>query len=100
MQHLPYFYPGHPAVGPAAAAALSAEQIKACSAAGMLGAPAPSLFTIDNILAPRPLVRQPPAYFPYPAAAFAAHAAHHDLFGKLSSLALIVWLVLMFVLAV
>ncbi|XP_070182814.1 homeobox protein goosecoid-like [Littorina saxatilis] len=57
------------------------ERLKNCqnnylaAAAAMSSSASPSLFTIDSILAPRPLLghRPPPAYMPFP-----GMASHHD----------------------
>ena len=76
MQHLsPYYY--------------AAEQLKAAASSGGLLPPAmhnanmagSSLFTIDSILAPRPLGihQRTTPYFPYPAL---HHPSVHDFFGK------------------
>lgn len=59
MAHLPYYY--------------SAEHLKTAVSNTMLSAAAahsPSLFTIDSILAPRPILasQRPSPYFPYPTA--------------------------------
>lgn len=64
MHHLPYYY--------------SPEQIKSFHT-GMLSAAAgnSSLFSIDNILAPRPLMAPRP-YFPYTS----LPPTPHDIFGK------------------
>ena len=82
MQHLsPYYY--------------AAEQLKAAAASGSGISPAlhsasmaassvgSSLFSIDSILAPRPLglSQRPGPYFPYPATI--PHPSMHDFFGKL-----------------
>ncbi|XP_074663002.1 uncharacterized protein LOC141915388 [Tubulanus polymorphus] len=61
MQHLPYYFP-------------TAEQLKSAS---LLSGHGRSLFTIDSILAPRPIhYQRPTPYLPY--AAFPSHAAHPD----------------------
>nr|CAD45551.1 goosecoid protein [Patella vulgata] len=56
MPHLPYYY--------------AAGQLKSCHSALMANSAAggsPSLFSIDSILAPRPVpAHRPTAYFPYP----------------------------------
>lgn len=66
---------------------MSGEQLKSAGFSPAFSAPSSSLFTIDNILAPRPLTLPPRPYFPYPAAAAAAAAAAalhhpHDFLGK------------------
>ncbi len=76
MQHLPptFYYP-------------SSEQLKALGL-GLTPSPhpgpaTPSLFTIENLLAPRPLIPPPPRpapYLTYPPSLPALH--HHDFLGK------------------
>ena len=68
MHHLPYYY--------------SPEQLKSyhngiLSAAAAAAAGNSSLFSIDNILAPRPML-PPRSYFPYPT----LPPTPHDIFGK------------------
>ncbi|XP_071079842.1 homeobox protein goosecoid-like [Haliotis cracherodii] len=68
MPHLPYYY--------------TAEQLKSCHnsmlAASAAGASHPSIFTIDSILAPRPiLAHRPTPYFAYPG----MPPTHHDFFA-------------------
>nr|AHY88464.1 gsc [Terebratalia transversa] len=69
MQHIPYYYPG-----------ASSEHLKAVvsSALGLSTAHSPSLFTIDSILAPRPILahQRTSPYFPY--ATGLAGPTHHD----------------------
>ena len=67
MHHLPYYY--------------SPEQLKSYHngilSAAAAAAGSSSLFSIDNILAPRPIV-PPRPYFPYPS----LPPTPHDIFGK------------------